>query len=133
MTRLSRAIVIGLVGIGLSIPAAQYWRGETLTRLKQCYREIPTAGSKYFVSPCARMKVGLFSLAGISRGELESRFGGGDFCFDQGARKSPEKQCLRRGWAFFYLPPNSLGGGPYLTCSITDGNTCFLFVWMLTA
>jgi hypothetical protein len=35
---------IALVAVGLGIPVIIHRRSETLKRLQQCYREIPTAG-----------------------------------------------------------------------------------------
>jgi hypothetical protein len=42
--RRTNVALIALVVVGLSIPAVEYWRGETLQQLQACYREIPTAG-----------------------------------------------------------------------------------------
>src|SRR6266404_8267363 len=97
-----------------------------LTRLQQCYREIPTSGREYFESPCASMRLRLLVLVGVSRAELESALGEADWCTDAisvSGKILVRPKCLRPGWAFFYLPPSSLGGGPNLVCWSLNGDT----------
>jgi hypothetical protein len=70
--RRTNVALIALVVVGLSIPAVEYWRGETLQQLQACYREIPTAGRQCFVSPCGSMIWRRLGLAGISVAQMES-------------------------------------------------------------
>lgn len=52
MKRLSTVALISLVTIGLSIPVVIEGRSRLLTRLQQCYPEVPTEGRQFFESPC---------------------------------------------------------------------------------
>jgi hypothetical protein len=121
----------------LSIPLLQYWRGETLERLRQCRKEIPTSGSQDFESPCTAMLWRRLGLSGISVAQMKATLGPADYCFDGPdayPRKDPKiKECTLPGWSFFYLPKTGLGGGPNLVCWARNGKTCLVLYWLLTA
>jgi hypothetical protein len=67
--------LITLVVVGLSIPLLQYWRADTLARLQQCRREIPSSGDQDFESPCVSMLWRRLGLAGISVTRVEAALG----------------------------------------------------------
>jgi hypothetical protein len=133
MRRSIQVCLIGLVVIGLSIPAVQYWRSESLGQLQRCRAAIPSAGREYFESPCVSMRFSALILSGISRGMLDATLGNADFCFDPPTVSAQRYPCLRPGWAFFYLPPNSLGGGAHLVCLTGGGKICRVVYWEYTA
>ena len=137
MKRRTNLALIALVVVGLSIPLLQYWRADTLTRLQQCRKEIPSSGSQDFESPCTNMLWRRLGLSGISVAQMKATLGPADYCFD-GAdaypRKDPEiKECTLPAWSFFYLPRTGLGGGPNLVCWARNGKTCLTLYWLLTA
>ena len=106
MKRTTNLALIALVVVGLSIPVVQYWRGQTLTQLQQCYREIPTSGRQYVESPCAHMVWRRLGLAGISLAQMEATLGP-TWCTDAyevSGKLKVRPKCLQPGWSFFYLP-----------------------------
>ena len=133
MKRRTNVALIALVVVGLSIPAVEYWRGETLQQLQACYREIPTAGRQCFVSPCGSMIWRRLGLAGISVAQMESTLGPANGCWKTLTVSATERRCVQASWSFFYLPRGSLGGGPNLVCLTGDGKTCRILFWLLTA
>jgi hypothetical protein len=78
MRRLTEVGLLTLVVVGLSIPVVIDWREETLARLQQCHREVPTSGRQFFESPCQSMKFRVLGLAGISVSQLEATLGPAD-------------------------------------------------------
>jgi hypothetical protein len=137
MKRTTEVALIALVVVGLSIPVVIDWRGETLTRLQQCHRDVPTSGRQYFSSPCFAMRMRVLGLAGISVAQLEATLGPATECFDldvNGHKKHPKlKLCSDPAWVFYDLPRGSLGGGPNLACLTHDGKLCLVVYWTLTA
>ena len=133
MRRSVQVCRIGLVVIGLSIPAVQYWRSEALRQLRRCRAAIPSAGREYFESPCVSMRLSALILSGSSRSLLDATLGHADFCFDPPNVSAQPYPCQRPGWAFFYLPPNSLGGGAHLVCLMGGGKICRVVYWEYTA
>lgn len=135
MKRRTNLALLALVMVGLSIPLLQYWRGETLERLRQCRKEIPTSGSQDFESPCTAMLWRRLGLAGVSVARMEAALGP-SWCSDayelSGKRKVRPK-CLEPAWSFFYLMPGGLGGGPNLVCLTIDGGTCLVLNWLYRA
>jgi hypothetical protein len=94
MKRLTNVALIGLVVVGLSVPVVLYSRSAMLTRLQQCYREVPTTGRQYFTSPCESMRLRMLVLAGISISEIEARLGPANDCFDADPNTGRETQDL---------------------------------------
>jgi len=137
LRRLTEIGLLTLVVAGLSIPVVLEWRGQTLTRLQQCRKEIPTSGSQDFESPCTAMLWRRLGLSGISVAQMKATLGPADYCFDGPdayPRKDPKiKECTLPGWSFFYLPKTGLGGGPNLVCWARNGKTCLVLYWLLTA
>jgi hypothetical protein len=120
----------GRCGIEHSVGA-----GRTLSRLQQCYREIPPSGHQYVESPCASMRLRLFVLAGVARAQMEAALGP-SWCIDAyepSGKLKVRPKCLQPAWSFFYLPRSALGGGPNLVCWSLNGDTCLLLNWLLTA
>ena len=135
--RLTEAGLLTLVVVGLSIPLVIDWRGETLERLQQCHREVPTSGQRYFSTPCVAMGMRLLRLVGISAAQLETTLGPANACFDRdvdGHKLYPKLQtCAVPAWVFYDLPRGSVGGGPNLECRTTNGKTCWIVRWTYTA
>jgi hypothetical protein len=135
--RLTEVGLLSLVLVGLSIPVVIDWREETLTRLQQCHRDVPTSGKQFFESPCQAMNFRVLGLAGISVAQLEATLGSADECFDRdasGKKKHPDlKACSDPAWVFYDLPRGSVGGGPNLWCRTRDGVICWVVTWIYTA
>jgi hypothetical protein len=135
--RLTEVGLLTLVVVGLSIPVIIDWREETLARLQQCHREVPTSGRRFFESPCQSMKFRVLGLAGISVAQLETTLGPADECFDRGVngkKQYPELEaCAVPAWVFYDLPKGSLGGGANLQCWTRNGKTCLVLSWVYTA
>ena len=53
MRRCTEVALLTLLVVGLTIPVVIDWREETLTRLQQCHREVPTSGSGIFRRPAS--------------------------------------------------------------------------------
>jgi hypothetical protein len=137
MRRRTEVGLLTLVVVGLSIPVVIDWREETLARLQQCHREVPTSGRQFFESPCQSMKIPVLGLAGISVSQLEAALGPADECFDRdenGKKQYPELgACAVPAWVFYDLPKGSLGGGANLQCWTRNGKTCLVLSWVYTA
>jgi hypothetical protein len=135
VTRLSTVALISLVTIGLSIPVVIEGRSRLLTRLQQCYREVPTQGRQFFESPCQSIRLRMLVLAGISISPMEATLGPANGCFDTDLHTGRWKHttCWEPAWVFYDLPRGSLGGGPNLVCWSLNGDTCLTLYWLYTA
>jgi hypothetical protein len=135
VSRRTNFALIAPVVVGLSIPLVQFWRADTLTRLHQCRREMPTSGDQDFESPCADMLWRRLGLAGSSVTQLEATLGP-SWCSDMyelSGKLKGRPKCLQPAWSFYYLPKTGLGGGPNLVCWSRDGEICLVLVWLYTA
>jgi hypothetical protein len=118
----------GLCGLAACHGTPAETRTKLLHTLRQCLDGIPETSPQAFYSPCS--KLDLTPLDGIAHAELLIALGPPTVCRLVNVPKGPDCPSQNNQWAFYRLPPSTLGGGPELTCEVDQMRRCAVVGWV---